>query len=58
MCHQNRYFSTFVCCWLYCYGLSKQICVCEGQLLKILGLIFRSDQEKNHVEFFDARCNT
>ena len=29
--------------------------VCEGQLMKILGFIFSGDQEKNYVEFFDAR---
>ena len=27
-------------------------CVCEGQLMKVLGFIFSGDQEKDHVEFF------
>ena len=36
----------FLCCWLYRYGLF--IFVCEGQLMKIVGFIFRGDSEKNH----------
>ena len=48
-------FFALSCCWFYCYGLSKhKFCMCEGQLMKILGFIFSSDQEKNHVGLFNA----
>ena len=49
MCHPRKYFLAFLCCWLYHYGLSEHdFFVYEGQL------IFSGDQEKNHVESFDA----
>ena len=46
-------FFGFPCCWLYLYGLSKHKCfVCEGQLMKILGVIFRGNQEKKMMSNF------
>ena len=44
----------FLCCWLYRYGLCKHnFFVCEVQLMKMLGFILSTDQEKNRAEFFD-----
>ena len=45
----ERVFFAFLSCWFYRYELSQyKFFVCEGQV------IFSGDQEKNHVEFFDA----
>ena len=48
-------FFAFLCCWFYRYELSKhRFFVCQGQLMKIQGFTFSGDQEKSHVEIFDA----
>ena len=52
--HEQVFFA-FLCCWLYCYGLSKYtFFVCEGQPMKMLGFSFSGDQEKKSSITFNA----
>ena len=51
----KRVFLYFCCCWLYHCRLCKHsLFMCEGQLMKMLGIVLSGDQKNSHVELYDA----